>query len=74
MSRFYPSAFLSVRAGWLALAALGALHVAGGTTAARATPAAATLQELQTLQLSAAPVRFVSPADRGQWALRLAGI
>ena len=38
---------------------------------ATASPLIAPLQ--QSLQLSAAPVRLVAPADRSQWALRLAG-
>ncbi len=58
-------------------AALVVLVVSTATTAASALPpagsAAAAIQAPQALQLSAAPVRLVAPADRGQWALRLAG-
>ena len=75
MSAFPPSAV----ARHLALLTATFVAVAMSVTpAASSAPAAAlsgppAIQTPQALQLSAAPVRLVAPADRGQWALRLAG-
>ena len=75
MSAFLPPVAAHHRA--FGTAALVALAIFAAATASSAPvpvySGSAAIQTPQALQLSAAPVRLVAPADRGQWALRLAG-